>query len=111
MSSVRMCDKCGNIFSENAEDWSTFTGAVKRKREDGSRYTEQITQDACPSCTAGTPVITPRLAIAPEAAPFPADHPVPPGHADPARIKELEHELGMDEPPAGATILPGSTVG
>lgn len=104
MSSVRMCDRCGNIFSENAEDWSTFTGAVKRKREDGSRYTEQIVQDACPSCTAGTPPATvPRVALTAEAAPFPPPGPPAPGHYDPLYTRELEHELGMDQPATTAT--------
>lgn len=95
-----MCDRCGNIFSENAEDWSTFTGAVKRRREDGSRYTEQVSQDACPSCTAGNPPVTvPRVAITAEAAPFPA--PVPPAHPryDPAYTADLERELGMTPDP------------
>lgn len=105
MSSVRMCDKCGNIFSENEEDWSTFTGAVKRRREDGSRYTEQISQDACPVCTGGVQAVTPRVAIG--GAPFPAAGAAPAGHADPLRIKALEHELGMDEEPP----LPGPAGG
>jgi hypothetical protein len=107
MSSVRMCDKCGNIFSENEEDWSTFTGAVKRRREDGSRYTEQISQDACPVCTGGTQVVTPRVAIG--AAPFPAPSgAAPAGHADPLRIQALEHELGMDPLP---DVTPGPAGG
>ncbi len=97
MSSVRMCDKCGNIFSENEEDWSTFSGTVKRRREDGSRYTETVTQDACSACTAGTQPVTPRLAVT-GAAPFPVAVPSPP-RADPARIATLERELGMDTDP------------
>lgn len=51
MSSVRMCDQCGNIFSENSEGWTTFSGSRQRRREDGSRFTETITQDACVSCS------------------------------------------------------------
>jgi hypothetical protein len=97
-----MCDKCGNIFSENDEDWSTFTGTRKRRREDGSRYTESITQDACPSCTGGTQPVTPRLALQ-QAAPFPAAPPAPAGHhPDYPRIAQLERELGMDPLPADA---------
>lgn len=57
-----MCDKCGQIFSENEEDWSTFSGSRKRRREDGSRYTETIDQDACPACTNGSRPVHPRLA-------------------------------------------------
>jgi hypothetical protein len=78
-----MCDKCGTIFSENEEDWSTFSGTMKRRREDGSRYTESVAQDACSKCTNGNTVLTPRLAI--------------PGKPDPARIKTLEQELGIGD--------------
>jgi hypothetical protein len=81
-----MCDKCGTIFSENDEDWSTFTGALKRRREDGTRYTEQVTQDACPACTNGSHAVTPRLAIT-----------VPKG-ADPELYEEfLRHQAGLDD--------------
>lgn len=78
-----MYDKCGRIFSENEEDWSTFQGALKRRREDGSRYTESVSQDACPACTNGSTVLTPRLAI--------------PKGADPQLYKEfLESQAGVD---------------
>lgn len=89
-----MCDKCGNIFSENEEDWSTFSGTVKRRREDGSRYAETVTQDACSKCTGGTQVMTPRVALG--AAPFP-DPAAPAPRADPVRTAELERELGMNQ--------------
>jgi hypothetical protein len=82
-----MCDKCGQIFSENEEDWSTFSGALKRRREDGSRYTEQVSQDACPKCTNGSAVVTPRLAI--------------PAGADPQLYSEyLEQQAGVTRPEA-----------
>jgi hypothetical protein len=101
MSSVRMCDKCGDIFSENDEDWSTFSGSVQRRRENGSRYTETVNQDACPPCTAGTKPVKPRVAIA---APFPAEHdPVPLGKPDYERIAELEAEAGITPAPASVT--------
>lgn len=91
-----MCDKCGTIFSENDEDWSTFSGTIKKRREDGSRYTETVTQDACSACTGGSQPVTPRVqAIG--AAPFP-EPAAPETRADPARIRTLEHELGMDAP-------------
>lgn len=66
MSSVRMCDKCGAIFSENEEGWSTFTGARKMKAGRSSEY-QEAAQDACPSCSNvmfGEPV-TPRVQLAP----------------------------------------------
>lgn len=85
MSSVRMCDKCGQVFSENEEDWSTFSGSRKRRREDGSRYTETLVQDACPACTNGDTVIRPRLAI---------------GRVDYEKILAMEAEAGVGKPPA-----------
>lgn len=45
MSSVRMCDKCGNIFSELEEGWQTFTGATVKKSG-----TETVRMDVCSSC-------------------------------------------------------------
>lgn len=52
-----MCDRCGNIFSENSDDWTTFSGTRRRRREDGGTYQETITQDACADCSGsfGTP--------------------------------------------------------
>jgi hypothetical protein len=88
-----MCDKCGDLFSENSEDWSTFSGTVKRKREDGSRYTETLSQDACPACTTGTTApATPSL-------PRPS---LPPGRPDYAKIAELEAENGIPPMPGTA---------
>jgi acetone carboxylase gamma subunit len=93
-----MCDKCGNIFSENEEDWSTFSGSFMRRREDGSRRQETLSQDACPDCTAGRTVVKPRVSTiaAIAAAPsFPVAHDVPPNKPDYARIAELEAENGI----------------
>ena len=52
MSSVRMCDRCGTVFSERADDWSTYTG-IRRRRNKETGQLEQIqdTMDACPECT------------------------------------------------------------
>lgn len=93
MSSVRMCDKCGEIFSENQDGWSTFSGTAMRRREDGTRFQETVAQDACTTCTAGPQQVTPRIPIG--AAPFPEPAPSP-ARADPAYTAALEHELGMD---------------
>jgi len=83
MSSVRMCDmrrsvNCVNIFSENAEGWTTFTGARQRRDRDGKRFTEQMQQDACPACSG--------YLDAPQ-----------PGEPDYKRIAELETNLGVGE--------------
>ncbi len=65
MSSVRMCDRCQVIFSENDADWSTTTGSVQRRRENGQRFNEQVTIDLCSSCTRGnTAGAIPRLPTA-----------------------------------------------
>lgn len=52
MSSCRMCDRCGTIFSERADDWSTYTGTIRRKDKQTGEVkpvTDQL--DACPECT------------------------------------------------------------
>ena len=46
MSSVRMCDRCALIFSENEEGWTTFGGSRKIKGQ-----WKDVTQDACPGCS------------------------------------------------------------
>ena len=52
MSSVRMCDKDGQIFSENAEGWSTFNGSIQRVDPvTKQRSMVQRTMDLCPDCT------------------------------------------------------------
>lgn len=54
MSSLRGCGKCGGIFSENEEDWSTFTGKQSRRDKiTGRRYTEDVEDDSCPQCSRG----------------------------------------------------------
>lgn len=62
MSAVRMCDRCGNIFSEREAGWSTFTGTRMERDENGRarNITEQI--DTCSTCTIGS-TLTPRLAV------------------------------------------------
>lgn len=80
MSSVRMCDRCGNLFSERAENWSSFTGTTRRKDpETGDWSNVSDSLDACPDCTElasmaqrpSVPVaVTPRYELpAPPAAP------------------------------------------
>jgi hypothetical protein len=50
MSSVRMCDNCGTVFSEKEEGWSTGTGTMF-KTVDGKRQSVQVEQDKCGDCT------------------------------------------------------------
>lgn len=62
MSTVRMCDRCGNIFSEREDGWTTMTGTTMRRDAEGRmrQSTEQL--DACPRCTTGQNVPRPMLA-------------------------------------------------
>lgn len=49
MSSVRMCDNCGTIFSEAAGGWQT--GTILTIIEEGD--TIRVVQDRCPACAVG----------------------------------------------------------
>lgn len=47
-----MCDKCGTIFSERAEGWGTYSGAIRRKDPATGRMisvTDDL--DSCVVCT------------------------------------------------------------
>jgi hypothetical protein len=80
-----MCDRCGNIFSENSEDWSTFNGTIMRKDDSGRRVSETVVQDACGQCTNGKSAPAPRLAIQ--------------GRYDPEKTAQLEEELRIGQQP------------
>lgn len=55
MSSVRMCDRCGNIFSELADGWQAFSASTMKKNpETGKRETVVQMMDACEACAIGT---------------------------------------------------------
>lgn len=52
MSSVRMCDICGTVFSERVEGWSTYEGTVMRKNTmTGKMERVSDEMDACPEDT------------------------------------------------------------
>lgn len=62
MSTVRMCDRCGNIFSEREDGWTTMTGTTMRRDEKSGQMRQSTEQlDACPNCSAGPIVPKPRL--------------------------------------------------
>lgn len=63
MSGVRMCDKCGTIFSENAEGWTTLTGTRLVTDSEGRKRQVTKQMDTCPSCSIGETEITPRLSL------------------------------------------------
>lgn len=54
MSAVRMCDRCGTIFSENAEGWGVGTISTNKRNERTARL-EIVSQtiDLCPTDNAG----------------------------------------------------------
>lgn len=54
MSSVRMCDRCGLIFSENEDGWQTFQGATIKRTEGGGSKSVTVMMDACPACAVST---------------------------------------------------------
>lgn len=62
MSAVRMCDSCGEIFSEREDGWASGEVARMARDERGQmrRVAEQL--DTCSKCTTGT-APRPRLAI------------------------------------------------
>lgn len=65
MSNVRMCDKCGRVFSVNEEGWQHFSGSSHSKDERGRPVTSDVEMDVCSLCIV-TPVQFPaRSAIVP----------------------------------------------
>lgn len=78
MSAVRMCDKCGDIFSENTDGWSTFQGArVIRDEKTGQTRSVTEAMDVCSECTGQ--VVKPKERLALE-----------------RKIHKAEDELGME---------------
>lgn len=74
MSSVRMCDQCGTVFSERADDWSTYSGSRRKRDTNGQVVTISDTLDACPDCTAIR--FTPRAELPTTASPRYEDSPL-----------------------------------
>lgn len=53
MSSVRMCDKCGKVFSELEDGWATMSGSQSVINPiTGKRETREAMQDTCGECNA-----------------------------------------------------------
>lgn len=63
MSSVRMCDQCAVIFSENEEGWTTFSGTRRVRDENGRMITKEVVQDHCATCSSITFHERPRLPL------------------------------------------------
>lgn len=59
MSSVRMCDQCGQIFSEQADGWESGSATRRRYNKETGQYEQQhLTMDKCPDCSS-EPVMVP----------------------------------------------------
>lgn len=51
MSSIRMCDKCQEVFSELDLGWQTYTATtVDEDETTGRQITRTVQMDACPNC-------------------------------------------------------------
>lgn len=63
MSSVRMCDKCGKVFSERTENWSTGQ-VIRFKRNEKTGKREQVADlmDLCADCGGDDEAPQPRMA-------------------------------------------------
>lgn len=55
MSSVRMCDKCSRVFSENEEGWQTASLQTVEYDDSGNQITVPIRHDLCSDCAVETP--------------------------------------------------------
>jgi len=56
MSAVRMCDRCGIIFSENAENWDSGSVGRKVTKADGTVHTVSRQFDQCGECSEGSSI-------------------------------------------------------
>lgn len=110
-----MCDKCGTIFSENDEGWSSTNGAIQRRKDDGRRYSEQMNIDLCAACTGNAGQAVPRLPTqtAISAGPSPSSSPSGASAAqaeqdlDHFRLAELERQLNELRYPTPGTAYQG----
>lgn len=68
MSSVRMCDNCGTIFSELSDDWSTLAGSMQTTNKvTGKRETQSVEKDVCGDCNTMAqrgPKLVPQIEVA-----------------------------------------------
>ena len=89
MSSVRMCDKCFTVFSENEDGWQTFTATTTKYDDDGTPHQVNRRMDACPSCA-----LVPQRQFQKELEAHREGDPLA------QRIAKLERETGIDPVPA-----------
>lgn len=54
MSTPRLCDSCGDVFSELEEGWTTSTQTQISDDDHGNQRTISVRVDACPECSPKT---------------------------------------------------------
>jgi hypothetical protein len=86
MSHVRLCDKCGEVFSENENGWQTFTATTMQEDENGVMTEVKQALDACPACA-----MIPKRKFERE------QKALEEGKETEARIARLERETGLNE--------------
>lgn len=55
MSSVRLCDRCQQVFSEIEDGWETFQVTRIDEDDDGRKVTKTESRDSCPRCAFTSP--------------------------------------------------------
>lgn len=55
MSSVRLCDRCQQVFSEIEDGWETFQITRIDEDDDGRKVTKTESRDSCPRCAMTKP--------------------------------------------------------
>src|SRR5882672_8364638 len=89
MSTVRLCDRCNTIFSENKEGWTTASGSRRVRNSRGEMITETIALDYCPACSEDV------MGNNQEEVSVPAVK----GRYDKRYTRQLEREAGIGETP------------
>lgn len=51
MSTVRMCDRCGTIFSTARIGWTELQGQQHMRYRDGGEFADNQKRDFCPDCS------------------------------------------------------------
>jgi hypothetical protein len=64
MSEVRMCDRCGRVFSLAESGWQTGQITTLAQDADGGEYQVRVSMDSCPDCAVAVKGKRPTLAIA-----------------------------------------------
>jgi hypothetical protein len=106
MSSVRMCDTCGTIFSELEEGWASGTVAIRTRDRDGKMTVKNADRDQCASCVVLL-MDRPHM-VAQPSIPAPEPYTVTKAPPEPERGKMYGHgSMEFDKSPFARGIYPG----